>query len=477
MTERADGEIRVIDPQRAYTWEGWGTCLSWWANTELGTRDDLAAVLFGLDPVKVRTTKRQVELPGLGLNIVRYNLGACTWTERTRGRRRMVESPAIVRRKQIGEFWDGEHWDWCADANQWAMLTKARDNGADTFEMFSVSPPWWMTANGNPSGAERGQDDNLLRSNQEAFAHLIAMVTRHARDEWGIRFQSVEPFNEPSLNAWHAGQNQEGCHFTVEAQEAVIACLRRELDGHGLRDVLIAASDECYYSQAVNTWRSFPEPIRAMIGRVNVHGYDRDRDPKNRIALRETVGDAMPVWQAEYSEGEPDGLTMALSIGRDVRYLRPRGWVCWQPVESLDWGLLDGGYDDQTVNPDGHAKGTLEGEVTGVNTKYYVLAHYTRHIRPMAQILDSGHADTVAALDPTARCLTLVTANDGGPRTVTYDLGRLIRTGGTVRTWVTDTSDSWTARHYTREPDTFTSDRTLTVHQTARTITTLEIDL
>jgi hypothetical protein len=89
-------ETRVVEPRTAYGWDGWGACLSWWANTELGRRDDLAAALFGLDPVRVGTTGGEVELPGLGLNIVRYNLGACTWTNGG-----MVESPAIVRRKQI----------------------------------------------------------------------------------------------------------------------------------------------------------------------------------------------------------------------------------------------------------------------------------------------------------------------------------------------------------------------------------------
>ncbi|MEU5990710.1 glycoside hydrolase [Spirillospora sp. NPDC047418] len=464
-------ETRVVDPRTAYGWDGWGTCLSWWANTELGGRDDLAAALFGLDPVRVGTTGGEVELPGLGLNIVRYNLGACTWTGAG-----MVESPAIVRRKQIETFGDGDAWNWDADPNQRSMLVKARDHGADVFEMFSVSPPWWMTVTGNPSGAERGDVDNLEFAYQEAFAGYIAEVARRARDEWGIRFGSVEAFNEPSLASWHARQNQEGCHFTLGAQEAVLAYLRRALDARDLPDVLIAASDECRYAEATGTWKNFTEDTRRLIGRVNVHGYERDDDGRSRAALREAAGPETPIWQTEYSEGEPDGLTMALSIARDIGYLRSRAWVCWQPVEALDWGLLDGEYDDTTPNPDGGAKGTLAGQVGGVNPKYYVLAHYTRHIRPTARVLDSGHPETVAAHDTAASRLSLVTATAGDSRDVTYDLRALTEDTNVVRVWTTDTTTTPTARRYTRAPDTHLRDGMLTVAHEANTVTTLEVD-
>jgi galactan endo-1,6-beta-galactosidase len=462
---------RVIDPEGAYIWDGWGTCLSWWANTELGARDDLAAALFGLETARVESSGREIELPGLGLNIVRYNLGACTWT----GGAAMVESPAIVRRKQIETFHDGEEWNWRADANQRNMLVKARDAGADIFEMFSVSPPWWMTVNGNPSGAEQGEQDNLEFQYQDAFARFIATVARRARDEWGIRFSSVEPFNEPSLDGWHARQNQEGCHFTLGAQEAVIECLRRALDEHGLDDVLIAASDECRYGDAVDTWQKFTDDTRRLVGRVNVHAYEPDERGRSRTRLREVVGDELPIWQSEYSEGQPDGLAMALSISRDIRYLRPTGWVCWQPVEALDWGLLDGEYDDQTPNPNGGARGTLKGQVGGVNTKYHVLAQYTRHIRPGMRILRSGHANTVAAHDPSARRLALVTVNDGRKRTVTYDLRPLTRGTSAARMWVTDASDAPGARRYARGPDADSRDGLLTVVHEANTVTTMEV--
>ncbi|POM26072.1 hypothetical protein BTM25_04590 [Actinomadura rubteroloni] len=473
---------RVVDPcSGTFPWEGWGACLSWWAGTELGRRDDLARALFGRGRTRVRLADQDVTLPGLGLTVVRYDLGACTWPRPGDGPARMIESPRIVRRKQIEGYWRGTDWDWAADANQRSMLLKSRDLGADHFEMFSVSPPWWMTVNGNPSGAERPDQDNLAPPHRETFARYIAAVTRHARDHWGVRFGSVEPFNEPSLLAWHASQNQEGCHFTVDAQAAVLTPLRRALDERGLGDVRISASDECFYSQATNTWRGLPADVRRMVGRVNVHGYERDDESAGRAALRTAVGATTPIWQSEYCDGEPSGLKTALNIGRDLRSLHPRAWVYWQPVDGSGWGLLTGAYDDTTPHPNGGAPGSLRATVTGVNPKYYVLAQYTRHIRPGMRILDAGRRDTVAAYDDAADRLTLITTNAGPARTVTYDLRRFSRAAGhgddhAVRVWVTDATDDRPARTYARDHDARLDGRTFPMTHAPDTVTTMEVD-
>lgn len=61
------------DPYRRYgTWEGRGASLAFWANL-FGRNDTLADLFF---------TRRRVSvlgrtLPGLGLNVVRYELGSC----------------------------------------------------------------------------------------------------------------------------------------------------------------------------------------------------------------------------------------------------------------------------------------------------------------------------------------------------------------------------------------------------------------
>ena len=52
---------------------------------------------------------------------------------------------------------------------------------------------------------------------------------------------------------------QEGCHFDVSTQRAVLGELRSELDRRGFTEVEIAASDETSYTLALSTWEGLGE--------------------------------------------------------------------------------------------------------------------------------------------------------------------------------------------------------------------------
>ena len=476
----------TIDPAPSlrYTWDGWGAALSWWA-TVFGMNDTLADLFYTRNTVSLLGRS----LPGLGLNIVRYNLGACTWNSvpGTPEPVKMYQSPNIVRRKQIEGYWlnwdstdpASASWNWSADSNQRNMMWKARDRGADLFEMFSVSPIWWMCNNYDPSGSGDGLD-NLQTWNRQQHARYVAIVAKYAHDNWGVNFTSVDPFNEPTFN-WMWNGNQEGCHFENGTQEAVIGYLRSELDARGLSSMKIAASDEQKYSHATATWNGFPSTVRSQVGRVNVHGYEYSNDPAARSQLRAALG-TKPVWQTEYSEGYDHGLYMAYNLSIDLRFLRPQAWCYWQAVDTVapaeegapptTWGLIHGDYDD----PSG-----LTGQLVGVPNKYFVFAHYTRHIRRSMQILDSGDQATVAAYDANARRLVLVTVRGDTTQRVTYDLSKFTTvggaSGGTVRRWTTDVNpDAVDRRQYVRESDVRLNGKSLAVDHQLYTVTTLEID-
>src|SRR5688572_11721478 len=67
----------IVNPGTTWgVWEGWGASLCWWANV-FGQRDDMANVLFTLN--NTYFPEAGATLPGLGMNIVRYNAGACSW--------------------------------------------------------------------------------------------------------------------------------------------------------------------------------------------------------------------------------------------------------------------------------------------------------------------------------------------------------------------------------------------------------------
>jgi len=136
----------TLDPTSNWgTWEGWGVSLAWWAKA-FGGRDDLADIFFATSS----TTLNGDSLPGLGLNIARYNAGACSFN--SIGGTTMVVSPSIQSSRQMEGFWldwsssdpSSSSWNWALDANQRAMLLKAQARGADQFELFSNSPMWWM---------------------------------------------------------------------------------------------------------------------------------------------------------------------------------------------------------------------------------------------------------------------------------------------------------------------------------------------
>ncbi len=449
----------VVNPQSNWgIWEGWGVSLCWWANV-FGQRDDLADLIFTLKPTYLK--EANATLPGLGLNIVRYNAGACS--PNAVDGATMVVSPHIPAFRQIDGYWtDGGDsdpaspaWNWNADANQRAMLLKARDRGADRFELFSNSPMWWMCANHNPSGSAKGTDDNLAPAFEHEHALYLATIAQHARDDWGITFTSVEPFNEPTANWWKAAGTQEGCHFSPELQAKLIADLHSELSRRGLATTVVSASDESFYQQALDTLNSFNAATRAEIGRVNVHGYQYDAGP--RSALHAAVA-GKKLWNSEYGDKDGSGMTMAANLDRDFHELHMTAWCYWQALDSGGWGLVQSNPGDRWIGP--------------ANPKYYVLAQYCRHIRSGMTILDSGDPNSVAAYDAREGKLIIVTENPGAARSVTYDLTRFAAAAGPVIRWLTTTDGG---ELYVRHDDVILSRKCFTCSTPAKSVQTFEI--
>jgi galactan endo-1,6-beta-galactosidase len=451
----------VIDPAAEQgTWQGWGVSLAWWAAV-FGDRDDLADALFTTRTVQVGPDP----LPGLGLNIVRYNAGACSWNEIDG--RKMAVSKIIHRYRQMEGFWlDGKNpdpgsssWDWNVDAKQRAMLAKAKERGADKFELFSNAPMWWMTKNDNPSGGPKTTDDNLAPEREKDFAIYLATVARRAKDKWGISFTTVSPFNEPNSDWWFADCKQEGCHASAAAQARFFPQLRRELDRQGLKELPISASEETYYDHAIETWKSFDAATRDLIGQVNVHGYQEENG--DRAGLHRLIKESgKPLWNSEYGDGDGSGLKMARNLHRDFAHLRPVSWSYWQPVDTGGWGLIRGDL----------RRGTMQR----INPKWHVLAHYTRHIPPGATILSSGDELTVTAYDPATKRLTVVCLNDTlKTRELRLDLSRFPAAGEKASRWITEARGR--SRYQALDPLALEG-KALSLKLPAQSIETLVID-
>ncbi|KAJ7642780.1 glycoside hydrolase superfamily [Mycena polygramma] len=448
-TQRAVADqTTTINPSANYgTWEGWGTSLAWWAKA-FGTQTALADIFFTQNTV----TFNGHTLPGLGLNVIRYNAGACSTNKDPDGDS-MVVSPDIKASRQMDAFWldwnsnstSSSSWTWTVDANQRNMMSLAMARGANLVELFSNSPVWWMCNNLNPSGSNSGSSDNLETWNWDMHAIYLANVAQYAAAHWGVKFTSVDPFNEPSASYWVGPTGtQEGCHFDVPTMSSVIGYLRNELNSRGLTSTIVSASDENTYDLAVSTWNGLTSTARGQIGRVNVHGYQGGSGNRNGL-YADVSGAGKKLWNSEYGDGDGTGSGLASNLILDLIWLHPTAWVYWQVLDVSGWGLITADNDAKTTG--------------APSQKYFVLAQFTRHIRPGMRIIDGGADYAVSAYDATNKKLIIVAVNwSSSSQFLNFDLSKFSTpgtNGALVQRWATQIGSS--GSQYAAFNDTFIS--------------------
>lgn len=418
-------ESVVVDPAVVMVprWEGWGCSLSWWAvasrSWPAARRQEVCRRLFGRGQ------------DCLGLNICRYNAGGTSPEADPKPFRSGAAVLTVVDR-------DGS-WHPDRDHAQMECLRLARRYGADRFELFVNSPPYWMLANGNTRGGDRGRA-NLRDDSHQEYARWLVRVTQRVERSCGVRFSHVEPFNEPSAWWWNgATGGQEGCLVNWPAQANVIRLLRSALDAARMKTA-IACSDENSADSAYNTldYLTGAGGLDArVIGRLNVHSYN-GWEWQERLRDLATARGIKSIWMSEVSHREwesagfiPQDMRCALpqtrAVVSDISRLHCGGWVFWQPIEPLQYGLwyhytygLLPAAMDADVEWEGHTY--TPGEY--VETKaFYAMMQFTRFVRPGDRLLATGDPWSLAALSPDSRRLTVVVHNDGKePRDYRFDL-------------------------------------------------------
>lgn len=390
----------TVDPSvKHQKWEGWGTSLCWWGHVVGGYAPD------------VREDICQKSFKYLGLNIVRYNIGGGENPAHTHMQPRALVPPFL---KLDGSY------DWSADASQRWVLQRAKELGANRFEAFSNSPPYFMTLNGCASGAKNG-GPNLDPTKHEEFARYLVNVVRHFKEKWGIQFETLNPLNEPSADWWKENGRQEGCHVSPgPEQSSLILAVASELEKQKLK-TKVSASDESLIEQATNAIEKMSPEAMAKVARINTHTYGGSKRAELQAAVDKVK---KPFWMSEYGDNDASGLTMSLQILKDLKQMYPTAWCYWQVVDTpgAGWGFLE-----MDLN-----KGT---QTYTVNRKYYVMANYSRFIRPGAQIVESGDPLTLAALHKDS--LILVTTNKGPERAAAYDLSKFKSVGKEAAIYVT----------------------------------------
>lgn len=443
----AAATIVTVSPYDVYDinggkFEGWGTSLCWWAN-RVGYSDTLAQ--------KAADTFFSPE--GLGLNIARFNIGGGDDPSHTHITRTDSNMPGYTKYNN-----GNVTYDWTADYNQRNVLQRCIKAAGDDMivEMFSNSPPYYMTNSGCSSGAKDSGKNNLRDDKYTDFAEYLAEVTAHYEKDWGIHVQSITPMNEPYTNYWGAYSNkQEGCHFDQgKSMDTIYQELSKSLKKRGLNDIIISANDESVIDTQISSWNNMSAATRALIGRIDTHTYGGSK----RAELKETAIKAgRNLWMSEVDGGSTAGtnagemgagLWLADRITLDLNELNSSAWILWQVIDNHISSVgMNGNKDKGMVNTQGGYWGLAVADHDNNNIiltkKYYSMGQFSRYIRPGMTMLKSS-SNCVTAFDKENNKLVIVATNDGSSdKQIVFDLSGFDTVGTKAQPIRTSNSESW----------------------------------
>jgi len=383
--------------------DGWGVSLCWWAG-QCGKWPDEK-----IDQI----VDWLVSPTGLNYTHFRYNIGGGDDPENRHCDPHHMGRGKGLRAEMEGfKDFSGDDYHWDRDAAQRKIMLKIKEKRPDAvFEAFSNSCPYYMTYSGCVSGNTDGGKDNLRPEYYEEFAHYLVDVCKHYKDEYGIEFKTLEPFNESVTNFWYANGPQEGCHFDYQSQIKFIRVLEPILRASGLSTV-ISASDETNVGLSVQGFKEYKNAgVLSKVGQWNTHTYQASNADRARLALLAHQAD-MPLWMSETGSGGNGiggNLALAQRLIDDVRYIQPEAWIDWQYMEEANdqWCTIQGSFANQTCKK---------------VKNYYIRQHCTRFIRHGYDIITSPCPQSLAAINADRDTLVLVLLNEGAKTVHTIDL-------------------------------------------------------
>jgi hypothetical protein len=333
--------------------KGWGTSLAWWANINYpdSIKNNISELLFGNS--------------GLSLNIVRYNLGACTNPlNPDTTMRRGALMPCI----QNGPD-ESIHLE--NDKFQLSILDKAVQLGVNHIELFANSPPWWMTKNGKTSGAETIATNNLKSEHINDYVNFLVDSYHTFKKMYPVT--SLSPFNEPSNPFWISSNDQEGCFFDYNTIEIITKKIKEKDDS-----IILSCADSFSTGFALS-W--YMQADTTLFDQINIHGYGLsfkgfslhlDNSYHVRTFFRHMT--KKPIWISEFGMGGPDTIEnsfkLALQIFKDFYTLKPEAWIYWQVIENLSdngWGLMHVSFDNPT-------------DIV-ILKQYWIMMHFTQTLK------------------------------------------------------------------------------------------------
>ncbi len=399
-------------------WEGWGTSLCWWANR------------IGYNPT---LTKKSAYLffdskKGLGLNIMRYNIGGGDDPTHNHITRTDSDVPGWqYYNAETGEY----EYDYDADFRQLNVLKAAsKAAGQDAYiEVFSNSPPYFMTVSGCSTGNFKSDEDNIRADAYDDFAEYLAHVTHYMMKKLKLDVKSISPMNEPNTNYWPAfNYKQEGCHIDAgESQSKLLVETKKALTRYGIDNIILTASDETNPGKQIEEIKLMTPQARAAINRISAHTYGVNGIRElGQLAKEENIN----LWMSEVDGNGTAGtnagemgaaLWLANKIINDITAMEPSAWVLWQVIDThvskegykgrVDKGPLQtmGGYW-------GTAYANHDTEEIVLTQKYYAFGHFSKYIRPGSSLIICNNGlnrgcNAIAAIDNKGKQITVVCTN------------------------------------------------------------------
>lgn len=290
----------------------------------------------------------------------------------------------------------------------------ARQRGAIMWASF-YSPPYWLTISGCTGGSTDGKTNNLIAGKEPRYAKHICDIVQHFRDAWSVDFEYVSPLNEPEADWWKSGGGSPGCHVSDEQAAVVIRELSKQLKQNGL-GAKIQACDAAYgnsYWYIENLLKSEVEPL---VDVMSVHQYITSDEAL--IKWRQLAAQYnKSLWSTEWGDwanaGYPNNkpyeqaMKYATKIQEGLTVLKADAWILWEPGFVYDANMF-------RLTP---------------RKAYWVVAHYSRHIRPgFQQIASETTAEgckTSSWIGPDGKTLVIVTINNSPSElSVDYDLSQ-----------------------------------------------------
>ena len=457
QTPPADTARYIVSPQVVRQhFDGWGVSLCWWAG-QCGNWSDkkIDEIITWL-----------VSPTGLNYSHFRYNIGGGDDPENRHCDQHHMGKGKGLRAEMEGfKDFSGDEYHWERDAAQRKIMLKIKEKRPDAvFEAFSNSCPYYMTYSGCVSGNTDGGKDNLKPEYYEEFAHYLVDVCKHYKDEYGIEFKTLEPFNESVTNFWYANGVQEGCHFDYESQIKFVRVLAPILKESGLNTV-ISAADETNVGLAVDGFKRFISAgADKLVGQWNTHTYSGSNVDRARFAqlVHQTGKD---LWMSETGSGGNGiggNLAMTQRLFDDMRYIQPEAWIDWQYMEEANdqWCTIRGSFANQTYSK---------------VKNFYVRQQCSRFIKHGYDIVTSLCPQSLAAVNAARDTLVIVALNEGAAGAHVIDLSLFAEqpVRSTIRAYRTSETENLASVLSSVKTDS----TTLTLAMPAQSITTLVIPL